>query len=401
MIILDCSGSMSAPPTKIEMAKRAAAAAIDCLRPGTLFAVIRGTSTAQVVYPPGGGLAEATPATCSQARRAVKQLAAAGGTAIGRWLLAARGLLVDHPDAIRHAILLTDGKNEHETATEFADALRACRGHFQCDCRGVGRGWVADELQQIASTLLGTALDIPHTSELVAHFTAMAKEAMARALREASLSIWVPQGARIRSFRQIRPTIEDLTSQGVKLEEQITAFSTGAWRDESRSYHLTVAGLTPFPEAFRPSRVGRVGVSSGGVELASASILAQWTTDPALYTQVSAQVQAGAKQIELMQEVNAGKTALGEHDRARAETHLGRAWLLARELDDQAMVEMVEELVTVVDRERGLVRVRPAVDDYFLEVLQLRSRYTARLEARPDSGPQPPESWKPPAEGRS
>jgi hypothetical protein len=48
-------------------------------------------------------------------------------------------------------ILLTDGKNEHNTPEQLAEALSACEGRFTCDCRGVGTNWVVNELRTIAS----------------------------------------------------------------------------------------------------------------------------------------------------------------------------------------------------------------------------------------------------------
>ncbi len=64
-------------------------------------------------------------------------------------------MLRDEP-GIKHAILLTDGKNEHETADVLEQVLAEAEGVFQCDCRGVGADWVVAELRTIATALLGT-----------------------------------------------------------------------------------------------------------------------------------------------------------------------------------------------------------------------------------------------------
>lgn len=56
-IMVDCSGSMDYPPTKMRNARDATAAAIDTLRDGVHFAVIGGTHVAKEVYgrrAPGG-----------------------------------------------------------------------------------------------------------------------------------------------------------------------------------------------------------------------------------------------------------------------------------------------------------------------------------------------------------
>ena len=46
----------------------------------------------------------------------------------------------------RHAILLTDGKNESEHASVLDRAVEAAQGVFQCDCRGVGADWDVNEV---------------------------------------------------------------------------------------------------------------------------------------------------------------------------------------------------------------------------------------------------------------
>jgi hypothetical protein len=79
-----------------------------------------------------------SPETREAAARVIRKLQPVGGTAIGRWLLLARDLMALRPGAIHHAILVTDGKDEDETDVELDAAIAACRGRFQCDCRGVG-----------------------------------------------------------------------------------------------------------------------------------------------------------------------------------------------------------------------------------------------------------------------
>lgn len=56
VIMVDCSGSMDYPPTKMRNARDATAAAIDTLRDGTSFAVVGGTHVAKEVYPGNGRL---------------------------------------------------------------------------------------------------------------------------------------------------------------------------------------------------------------------------------------------------------------------------------------------------------------------------------------------------------
>src|SRR5215469_7438016 len=57
IIIVDCSGSMDAPRSKIRAARAATAAAIDVLKDGAWFAVVAGTTEAWPVYPRDGTMA--------------------------------------------------------------------------------------------------------------------------------------------------------------------------------------------------------------------------------------------------------------------------------------------------------------------------------------------------------
>src|SRR6204780_4741793 len=105
IIIIDCSGSMEYPHTKIVAARAATAAAIDVVRDGAGFAVVAGTSTAWPVFPADGTMAIAGPASRAAAKQAVAGLRANGGTAIGQWLELARQIFTAPPGGRRPAIL--------------------------------------------------------------------------------------------------------------------------------------------------------------------------------------------------------------------------------------------------------------------------------------------------------
>ena len=95
---------------KIRSARQATAAAIAELRDGASFAVIAGNHRPSRCTPDAGPPGP-TAAPAPRPSSAVRRLRADGGTAIGAWLRAARRLADRHPDAVRHAILLTDGQN--------------------------------------------------------------------------------------------------------------------------------------------------------------------------------------------------------------------------------------------------------------------------------------------------
>ena len=72
--------------SKIVAAREATGAAIDCIRDGVMFGVVAGTDSVREVYPGEGVLVAASDTTRAAAKEAVSQLAAGGGTAMGRWL---------------------------------------------------------------------------------------------------------------------------------------------------------------------------------------------------------------------------------------------------------------------------------------------------------------------------
>ena len=113
---------------KTRLALQMLAAVADEFPDGVWFAVVRGAESADVAYPPRGGLAQASDRTRREASRAIARLQPVGGTAIGRWLSMASELVALRPGAHGHALLLTDGKDEDETPIELRAALESCEG---------------------------------------------------------------------------------------------------------------------------------------------------------------------------------------------------------------------------------------------------------------------------------
>ena len=156
VIIIDCSGSMDYPRTKMMAAKEATKVAIDTLTDGAYFAVVAGTEGARVVYPTGGQLLRADYQSRAAAKDAVSPPARQRRHRDGPLAGPGRRIFDAHPNAIKHAILLTDGKDESETPADLARAIQASIGTFTADCRGIGEDWEVGELRKIAEALLGT-----------------------------------------------------------------------------------------------------------------------------------------------------------------------------------------------------------------------------------------------------
>ncbi|MFH9404394.1 vWA domain-containing protein [Streptomyces sp. NPDC017638] len=383
-VMVDCSGSMDYPPAKMRGAREATAAAIDTLRDGTRFAVIGGTHVAQEVYPGGGRLAVADATTREQAKQALRRLGAGGGTAIGTWLRLADRLLSSADVTIRHGILLTDGRNEHESPQDLRATLDACAGRFTCDARGVGTDWDVKEVTGIASALLGTADIVADPARLADDFTRMMETAMDKEVADVALRVWTPVGAAIRFVKQVAPAVEDLTGRRTEAGPRAGDYPTGSWGDESRDYHLCVtvppAGLGREMLAARVSLV--VPQPDGSVQNAGAQglVRAVWTDDVAASTAMSPQVAHYTGQAELAQAIQQGIDLRKAGDFDGATAKLGRAVQLANASGNADTAKLLAKVVDVVDASTGTVRLKTRVTEADEMTLETRSTKTVRVK---------------------
>ncbi|TYK50426.1 vWA domain-containing protein [Actinomadura decatromicini] len=382
IIIIDTSGSMSYRG-KMAAAKRAARAAVNVLRDGVRFAVVAGANQPRMVYPQAERLVEASETSRRGAVNAVGRLEAAGGTAIGSWLrLAERLFSGNDDDAVKHAILLTDGKNQHETAAELDAALRACSGRFLCDARGVGTDWDVAELRKISSALLGGFLDVPDPADLEADFLAMTRAAMGKEVAGVALRVWTPRQARLRFVKQMVPAVEDLTDRRVESGTQTGDYPLGAWGDEAREYHLCVE-VEP-GDIGRQMRAAWVKLLAGDAVLASGNVLAEWTDDEAMSTRINGRVAHHTGQSELADAIQQGLEARREGDEDTATARLGRAVVLAREVGNEQISDLLDKVVDVIDPARGTVRLKREVakaDEMSLDTRSVRTVRTRQDDA--------------------
>jgi hypothetical protein len=354
---------------------------VECIRDGVEFAVVGGSHVASTVYPLGGGLAVASAATRGEAVAAASRLRADGGTAMGTWLTRARELFSAAPGRVCHAILLTDGNNEHETEAELEAALAACEGRFQCDCRGVGTDWVVAELRRISTRLLGTVDIVADPAGLADDFRAMMQTAMGKQTDTVSLRVRTPQKARTMFVRQVAPSVVDLTDRAVAVDAQTSDYPTGAWGAESRDYHLCLE-VEP-QEVGAEMLAGRVSLVEGDVVLQQANITAIWTDDQRLSTQINREVAHYTGQAELADAIQAGLAARESGDVGTATFKLGRAVQLASAGGNEDTMRLLSNVVDVDDAATGTVRLRGDVSDADEMALDTRSTKTVRV--RPES----------------
>ncbi|MFI8882310.1 VWA domain-containing protein [Streptomyces sp. NPDC053813] len=384
VIMVDCSGSMDYPPTKMRNARDATAAAIDTLRDGTSFAVVDGTHVAREVYPGNGRLAVADARTRAQAKGALRALKAGGGTAIGTWLRLADRLLSAADVSIRHGILLTDGRNEHEAPEDLRAALESCAGRFTCDARGVGTDWEVKEVTAIASALLGTADIVADPAGLAADFTHMMENAMGKEVADVALRLWTPVGVEITFVKQVAPTVVDLTGRRTEAGPRAGDYPTGSWGDESRDYHVCVtvpqAGIGQEMLACRVSLV--LPDPSGGAPqtLSQGLVRAVWTEDMVASTSINPQVAHYTGQVELAQVIQQGLDARKSGDFDGATAKLGRAVQLASASGNEDTAKLLSKVVDVVDAATGTVRLKAKVADADEMTLETRSTKTVRVK---------------------
>ncbi|NEB81974.1 VWA domain-containing protein [Streptomyces sp. SID14478] len=382
-LMVDCSGSMDYPPTKMRGAREASAAAIDALRDGVHFAVIGGTHVATEIYPGAGRLAVADAGTREQAKQALRKLSAGGGTAIGTWLRLADRLLSTAEVGIRHGILLTDGRNEHESPEDLRATLDACAGRFTCDARGVGTDWEVKEVTGVASALLGTADIVADPAHLAADFTQMMETAMGKEVADVALRLWTPLGSEIKFVKQVAPTVEELTERRTETGPRAGDYPTGSWGDESRDYHVCVQ--VPQADLGQEMLAARVSLvipqpDGSAQTLSQGLVRAVWTDDMAASTSINPQVAHYTGQAELAQVIQQGLDARKAGDADGATAKLGRAVQLAALSGNADTAKLLSKVVDVVDAAEGTVRLKAKVAEADEMTLETRSTKTVRVK---------------------
>ncbi len=375
-IICDTSGSMDGQ--KIHAAKSAIAKLVILLPEDTSFFIVTGSTNSRLVFP----ISKATHENKERAITAIKTIAAGGGTVISSWLNAALAQFKTKPNAVRQALLLTDGQNDGSDEKSLNLALQDCEGVFQCDCRGVGTDWRVKQLQLISSKLLGTTDIIANASMIEADFRAILEKAMTKNVSDVALRLWTPQSARILFCKQVSPEIVDLTHRAKPVKPQFYDYPTGAWgNNESRDYHFCLE--------VQPGNVGdemlagRASLiyTDNGVEtkVTEGRILATWTDDDAKSTKIDRRVAHYTGQAELAQTIQEGLEARAKGDDDVATAKLGKAVKIAHDSGNEATAKLLKTVVDIQDAETGTVRLKKGVAKEDEMALETRSTKTTRI----------------------
>jgi hypothetical protein len=379
IIIVDTSGSMGADG--IRAAAYAAQTALDQILDGVWFAVISGNDRAQLAFPPSPEpvMVKMDQFTRQAAKDAVARFYADGGTAMGTWLrLAARVFATVPSLSQKHAILLTDGENQHETPEVLSATIQAVTGQFQCDCRGVGVNWQVAEVRRIATALLGTVDIIPAPDQLAAEFSRLIQQAMSKGVAGADMRVWAPQGAQVLFVRQVAPTVDDLTARRTEVNALTSAYPTGSWGDESRDYHVAIRLAAK--GIGQEQLAARVQLAIGDQVVAQGLVKALWSNDEALTTRISPEVAHYTGQTELADAIQEGLAAKAAGDTATATTKLGRAVQLAAQTGNEEATSRLRKVVEIDDQETGTVRLKRSVEKADEMALDTASTKTTRVK---------------------
>lgn len=399
VLVVDCSVSMNVPEKKIHAARQAAVTALKALPDGTPFAVVKGTHHAVTAYPPSGPMRPASAQTRAEAALAVYAMQAGGGTCVGNWLDLAGKLLAEQSAPIPHVLMLTDGRNEHDDHNPLAAVLDTWQGRFLCDAWGIGKGWDAQVLVDVATRLHGSADAVHDESELPAAYAALVERLLAKPLPELEIRVRPSPGSRLRYLRQMFPHELSLPQSGTG---DTVAFTTRAWGNEVRRYQLC---LTVDPdgraldedlqaavvEVALPGRPGREGGEHPGGEHPGGEhpggpaelrlppaqpCRVRWTDDPVLALTGNEEDEHFEKHRRLGDTAGLAAEAFRVGQRDEAVRLLGIAVMLAHELGTQRQLAELQRIVEIRDAAAGYVVLREGVTQDAFEHLITASTHT-------------------------
>lgn len=360
ILIMDRSLSMAG--RKLDEAKRAMCAAVDTLRDGTLLGIVAGNHRADVIFPAGGGLARVDASTREDAKLRVVGQLAEGGTAIGEWLNRARHLFAsaDSPGTVRHAVLYTDGKDEHETPEQLGEILAECTDRFICDARGLGEDWHYAELLRITEALHGTAEAVVTASDLTEDFTRLMRQAQRIVVPRVYLGLRLNDRFQLAFVRQTRPVEAELTAH--RRQDAESHVPLGSWPPQTRQYlvslHFDPHTLT-VEEDLRAARITLHAERPDGTRgpcSDTAALVVRRRATPGFGIPRSPDLTRVENERELGMAMRACADAQLRGDFERADHELRLAIGLAQDLHDTARLRLLRALASTGPD--GRVRVR-------------------------------------------
>lgn len=350
VLIMDRSLSM-AGHGKLDEAKVAMCAAVDTLRDGTYLGIVAGHHRAEVIFPPDGVPVRVDAAAREHAKACVAVQLAEGGTAIGEWLACADRLFsaVPSPGVVRHAVLYTDGKDEHETPEELDTVLRACTDRFVCDARGLGEDWNFLELLRITQALHGGAEAVVNLSDLTGDFVRLMREAQRVVVARAYLGLRLNSRFRLDFVRQTLPVQADLTTRQEQGDE--IHVPLGSWSpDTVRQYQVSLCYDPESLAVDEKLRAARITLHAEGADgtrrpcSETRNMVLRRRASPGLEFPRSPNLTRVENELELGMAMRACADAQQRGDFTRADRELRIATGLAEDLRDGARLELLRSV---------------------------------------------------------
>ena len=362
VIMVDCSGSMASPYTKLAEAKKATATAIDTLREGVPFAIVAGRGRADMVFPASAQLVPANPQTraAGQGARSTGSTRS-GGTAMGTWLTLADHLFARSTAEVKHAILLTDGQ---QRARDRRAAGRSC-------CRPARAGSSATAAASGPTGRAPSSARSPRPCWARADALARPGRAGRRLpgddrdgdgqVDRRGQAAAVDPGRRDDPVRQAglpaRRGPDRAADRGQRAHRRLSDSAPGGRRTAtttSASRCRPACGRRG--DARRPGQPGQR--RRGAVQ---SLVRAVWTDDTALSTRINPRVAHYTGQAELADAIQEGLAARDAGDVDTATAKLGRAVQLAEESGHTDTAKLLAKVVDVVDARTGTVRLKQKV----------------------------------------
>lgn len=345
-IALDRSASMDG--AKMRSAREGALELIQALDESMTFAVVAFNDMVRMICGPVVGNKE----NKRRAKEAIQELFPSSGTAMS----AALNMLVDAfgQDRVwsKQIMFLTDGKNECEPCSALEQAVARCKAsNISINVWGVGNDWDAQELHMMADQTNGTADSISSPEQIGTAFTTTLERIRKIVATDVRLNLWTPVGVTIKRVQQVYPHIIDLELEQDPVNARRRCLGLGSFAPGDKRDYLIDFQL-PIYEPGQQFLIARPSVhyrqSEGEQEAASDSmgwVLAQWTQDDALATQVDRFVAYYRNQAELSQYIRAGQAALARDDKEQALLLLASALDLSESTGNEELIRLLHTLV--------------------------------------------------------
>jgi von Willebrand factor type A domain/von Willebrand factor type A C-terminal domain len=370
--LMDTSGSMN-EGGKDEQARRALIAAIDAIPSDTAFFVTVFNSDARTIF-----IADKASETQKEkAKTAVRNIVIGGGTCMSEGLTACRAAVERLGADVSGVYMLTDGENDSDDAKKLSRQIEACKGVFQCDCRGVGTNWRAAQVRQVADGLMGVADAVADPSRLSDDIQGFLTRMGGKTSANAKLVLTLPKVVKLVMFKQVSPQIVDLTRSLTVVDEKTLSIDIGALGAESMDFQLNFE--LPERNAGEQILACKAAVVVGKDTVASPPVVVGWSQDENMTTRINKEVAHYSGQAELAQSIQQGLEAKASGNLDVATRLLGRAAQIAAQTGNDEVTRRLKKVIDIDDAEKGTVRIKRADTGSLME-LEMGATRTVRRQ---------------------